>query len=120
MAGGARIDLEVFVNCQYGYHIRCETVGETGTVTLPDPPQVLVRSAGQERSAVLQDWKLRFNDAFDAEFVQWVQAVLDDELTGPSAWDGYAAAVIGDATITSLRTGEVVDIRLADRPDCYA
>jgi myo-inositol 2-dehydrogenase/D-chiro-inositol 1-dehydrogenase len=36
-AKGVRIDLEVFVNCQYGYDIQCETVGEEGLVRLPRP-----------------------------------------------------------------------------------
>lgn len=62
-ADGLRIDLEVFVNCQNGYGIRCETVGETGLVRLPDPATVAVRGAGRHGTAVLQDWKDRFTDA---------------------------------------------------------
>ncbi|GAA5119214.1 Gfo/Idh/MocA family oxidoreductase [Haloechinothrix salitolerans] len=119
MAGGARIDLEVFVNCQYGYDIRCETVGETGAVSLPDPAQVWLRDAGQVRTGVYQDWKDRFAEAFDVELAEWVRAVRDDALTGPSAWDGYAASVISDATVESLRTGGVVNTQLKDRPEFY-
>jgi len=119
MAGGARIDLEVFVNCQYGYDIRCETVGETGSVSLPDPAQVWLRSAGQVRTGVYQDWKDRFADAFDVELTEWVRAIHDGEPTGPSAWDGYAASVISDATVESLHTGRVVNTQLKDRPDFY-
>ncbi len=48
-ANGVRIDLEVFVNCQYGYDIQCETVGENGLVRLPDPVAAGVRTAGQHR-----------------------------------------------------------------------
>ena len=36
--GGVLVDVEVFVNAQYGYDIRCELVGETGTLTLDSPP----------------------------------------------------------------------------------
>src|SRR5829696_7051315 len=32
--GGVLADVEVFVNAAYGYEIRCELVGETGTLTL--------------------------------------------------------------------------------------
>ena len=30
-ASGVRVDDEIFVNCQYGYDIRCEAVAEKGT-----------------------------------------------------------------------------------------
>jgi myo-inositol 2-dehydrogenase/D-chiro-inositol 1-dehydrogenase len=118
-AGGVRIDLEVFVNCQYGYDIQCETVGETGTVRLPDPADVVLRSAGQLRTGVLQDWKHRFAAAFDLEFVEWVESMLDGALSGPSAWDGYAAAAIGDATVQALHSGRTVLTGVRDRPDLY-
>jgi myo-inositol 2-dehydrogenase / D-chiro-inositol 1-dehydrogenase len=118
-ASGVRIDLEVFVNCQYGYDIQCETVGETGTVRLPDPADVWLRSAAQLRTGVLQDWKHRFTAAFDLEFVEWCASLHDGRLAGPSAWDGYAAAVISDATTEALHSGGVVSVRMKDRPSCY-
>ncbi|HWE90631.1 MAG TPA: Gfo/Idh/MocA family oxidoreductase [Pseudonocardiaceae bacterium] len=118
-ADGVRIDLEVFVNCQYGYDIRCETVGETGTVRLPDPADVVLRSAGQLRTGILQDWKKRFAAAFDAEFTEWVQSVVDGRIVGPSAWDGYAASVITDATVEALHSGRVIATGIKDRPDFY-
>lgn len=120
-ASGARIDLEVFVNCQYGYDIRCEVVGEDGLVRLPDPAAVGVRTAGLHSSAVLQDWKARFAEAFDTEFREWTAAVAAGaEPTGPSAWDGYAATVITDAAVRSLETGgAVVTVDMKPRPALY-
>jgi myo-inositol 2-dehydrogenase/D-chiro-inositol 1-dehydrogenase len=117
---GVRVDLEVFVNCQYGYDIQCETVGETGIVRLPDPAEVWVRSAGQLRTGVLQDWKQRFAAAFDLEFVEWVASMHDGRLAGPSAWDGYATAVLSDATTEALHSGRVVSVRWKDQPAFYA
>ncbi|CAM5582081.1 Gfo/Idh/MocA family oxidoreductase [Streptomyces aurantiogriseus] len=120
-ANGVRIDLEVFVNCQYGYDIQCETVGEAGLVRLPDPAAVAVRTAGQHGTAVLQDWKGRFADAFDTEFREWVASVeAGTEPTGPSAWDGYAATVITDAAVRSLDSdGTVVTVDMKPRPALY-
>ncbi|KAA9156439.1 inositol 2-dehydrogenase [Amycolatopsis acidicola] len=118
-ASGARVDLEVFVNCRYGYDIQCETVGETGTVRLPDPESVWVRGAGQLRANVVQDWKQRFGAAFDLEFTEWVSSIEDARPAGPSAWDGYAAAVISDATTEALHSGHVVSVLLKDRPAFY-
>jgi myo-inositol 2-dehydrogenase/D-chiro-inositol 1-dehydrogenase len=120
-ANGVRIDLEVFVNCRYGYDVQCETVGEEGLVRLPDPAVVGVRTAGHHGTAVAQDWKVRFADAFDTEFREWVAAVrTGSEPTGPSAWDGYAATVVTDAAVRSLESeGAVVTVDMKPRPVLY-
>ncbi|MFE2315759.1 Gfo/Idh/MocA family protein [Streptomyces sp. NPDC059441] len=120
-ANGVRIDLEVFVNCQYGYDIQCETVGEKGLTRLPDPATVAIRTARRHTTAVMDDWKARFTDAFDTEFREWVAAIgTDGEPTGPSAWDGYAATVITDAAVRSLESdGAVVTVDMKPRPTLY-
>src|SRR3954447_4194951 len=40
LANGAVVDAESFVNCRYGYDVRCEVVGSTGSVSgrYPPPP----------------------------------------------------------------------------------
>jgi myo-inositol 2-dehydrogenase/D-chiro-inositol 1-dehydrogenase len=38
---------------------------------------------------------------------------------GPNAWDGYAAAVVSDAGVAALRTGERVPVTLAPKPALY-
>ena len=120
MAGGARVDLEVFVNCQYGYEIGCEVVGEEGTVRLPEPAAPVVRSAGQQSAAVLQDWTQRFAEAFDAEFDSWIgEVAAGTPTTGPNAWDGYAAAIVTDAAVRALHSGGVVETGVKERPPFY-
>lgn len=89
-AKGVRIDLEVFVNCQYGYDIQCEAVGEDGLVRLPDPAAVGVRSAGQHSTEVLTDWVDRFADAFDTEFREWIAGVATDLKPRPAFYGGAA------------------------------
>lgn len=119
-AKGVRIDLEVFVNCQYGYDIQCEAVGEEGLVRLPDPASVGVRTAAQHSTEVLTDWVARFRDAFDTEFREWIaNLAAGAEPTGPSAWDGYAATVITAATVEALETGRVINTDLKPRPTLY-
>ncbi|MEU5244226.1 Gfo/Idh/MocA family oxidoreductase [Streptomyces asoensis] len=119
-ARGVRIDLEVFVNCQYGYDIQCETVGEEGLVRLPDPAAVGVRTTASHSTEVLTDWVGRFRDAFDTEFREWIAGVAaGDAPTGPSAWDGYAATVITAATAEALECGHVVATDLKPRPAFY-
>ncbi|MBA4862185.1 Gfo/Idh/MocA family oxidoreductase [Streptomyces sp. PSKA54] len=119
-AKGVRIDLEVFVNCQYGYDIQCEAVGEQGLVRLPDPSSVTVRTAGQHSTTVLTDWVGRFVDAFDTEFREWIaNLAAGNEPTGPSAWDGYAATVITSATVEALDSGRTVGTDMKPRPAFY-
>jgi myo-inositol 2-dehydrogenase/D-chiro-inositol 1-dehydrogenase len=119
-AKGVRIDLEVFVNCRYGYDIQCETVGEEGLVRLPDPAAVGLRSAGRHSTEVLTDWVGRFADAFDTEFREWIAGIAAGvEPTGPSAWDGYAATVITSAAVEALESGHVVATDLKPRPAFY-
>ncbi|MFD2417753.1 Gfo/Idh/MocA family oxidoreductase [Amycolatopsis pigmentata] len=118
-ASGVRVDLEVFVNCQYGYDIRCEVVGEMGTVELPHPADVWVRSGARLRTPVLQDWSERFAAAFDDELIEWVASVREGRASGPDSWDGYAVAAVTDAAAESLGSGEVLPVLLDKRPAFY-
>ncbi|MGZ0703445.1 Gfo/Idh/MocA family protein [Pseudomonas piscis] len=118
-ARGTRIDVEIFVNCQYGYDIQCEVVGESGIARLPEPPQVQMRSAASLSSAILMDWKERFIDAYDVELQAFIDAVAAGQVGGPSAWDGLAAAVAADACIQAQQSGAIVPVTLAPRPAFY-
>ena len=118
-SGGALIDVEVSVNIGYGYDIRCEVVGESGTAALADRAEVVLRRAGQRSGAIPPDWRERFARAYDVELQNSIDAVAAGGSVGPDAWDGYAAAVVADSCLESLRTGERVPVRLGDRPDFY-
>ncbi|KPW15382.1 Inositol 2-dehydrogenase [Pseudomonas cannabina pv. alisalensis] len=119
-ARGTRIDVEVFVNCQYGYDIQCEVVGESGIARLPEPSQVQLRSEAKLSNAILMDWKDRFIAAYDVELQDFIDGVKAGTINGPSAWDGYAAAVAADACVLAQNNGAVVPISLATRPAFYA
>ena len=118
-ASGVRVDVEVFVNCRYGYDVQCEAVAETGTARLPDPAGVTVRHAERASTAVPQGWEERFADAFDAEFTEWIASVAAGEITGPSAWDGYAAALVSDAAVAAQHSGRTETVSIAERPAFY-
>lgn len=96
---GIRIDVEVFVNCQYGYDIQCTVVGEEGIAHLPEPQNLTLRTAGQRSNEILEDWKKRFTDAFDTELQGFINDAQAGTLKGPSCWDGFVAAVAGDACV---------------------
>jgi myo-inositol 2-dehydrogenase / D-chiro-inositol 1-dehydrogenase len=116
---GVRIDVESFVNCQYGYDVQCEVVGETGTVRLPDPANVVMRSKGAYSYEIFSDWSDRFIEAYDIEFQEWVDAVKQDVVKGPTAWDGYVACVTADACTEAREKGTIVTINTPERPKFY-
>jgi myo-inositol 2-dehydrogenase/D-chiro-inositol 1-dehydrogenase len=119
-ARGVRIDVEVFVNCKYGYDIQCEVVGETGVARLPEPPSVLLRSEARLSTSILVDWKQRFIDAYDVELKAFFDDLGRGAPTGPSAWDGYAAAVTADACVAAQKSGQVEKVTTArPRPALY-
>jgi myo-inositol 2-dehydrogenase/D-chiro-inositol 1-dehydrogenase len=110
----------MFVNCRYGYDIRCELVGETGTASLPEPAAGHVRSDGRHWVTVPPDWRVRFVDAYDREVQEWVDGVRAGEITGPSAWDGYATTAVAETCVAALDAGGRLEVELVERPAFYA
>jgi myo-inositol 2-dehydrogenase/D-chiro-inositol 1-dehydrogenase len=112
MAGGAIADVEVFVNNQVGYEVRCEAVAERGSATIGLGVDVLTRAAGHWGGAVPGDFRIRFGLAYDLEIQRWVNAAAKGELDGPTAWDGYAAAAVCTAGVESLTSGRPVEVEV--------
>jgi myo-inositol 2-dehydrogenase/D-chiro-inositol 1-dehydrogenase len=120
LADGVLADVEVSVNVHYGYEIRCEVSGETGTVELADPAPVTIRREGTVAGLVPADWRERFALSYDVELREWVDTVVTaTPPRGPSAWDGHAAQVVSDAALRSLRSGGRVAVELPERPGLY-
>jgi len=118
---GVLINVEIFVNCAYGYDIQCEVVGEEGTAKLPEPMTVDMRLGAKRQSTILTDWKARFVASYDVELKDFIGAASQGGATGPSAWDGYAAAVTSDACVQAQESnGQPVAIELPTRPALYA
>jgi myo-inositol 2-dehydrogenase / D-chiro-inositol 1-dehydrogenase len=120
MAGGALVDDELFVNARYGYDVRGEVVCENGSVALADTSEVTVRTANRHGGRVPVDWRDRFIRAYDIELQEWLDAVAAGTSTGPTAWDGYAAAAVTDAALEALRTGQRTAVTMPERPEFYA
>ena len=119
-AKGVLIDVEIFVNCHYGYDIRCEVVGEDGAASLPEPMAIAMRLDAKNQSRILTDWKGRFVASYDVELQDFIAAATQGSSAGPSAWDGYAAAVAADACVLAQESaGEAVPIKLPARPALY-
>jgi myo-inositol 2-dehydrogenase/D-chiro-inositol 1-dehydrogenase len=93
MAGGGIATTEVFINSQIGYEVRCEAVGESGSLFV-DAPRPLP-----------PDFRARFASAYDREVQAWVSSCVDGRVTGPGVWDGFAATAASEAGVRSLQNG---------------
>ena len=119
MRGGALVSVETSVNIDYGYDIRGEIVGETGTVTMAESNSVIVKSRGSFGGRVPEDWRERFVRAYDVELQEWLDACAAGEVRGPSSWDGYAATVATDAGLVALKSGGWAAVAMRDKPAIY-
>ncbi|KAB2885498.1 MAG: Gfo/Idh/MocA family oxidoreductase [Albidovulum sp.] len=120
-AKGVVIDVEIFVNCHYGYDIQCEVVGEDGIARLPEPMAIQMRLGAKLQNAILTDWKDRFVASYDVELQDFLKAAAQGTASGPTSWDGYMAAVTSDACVAAQdKAGEAVAIPHPARPALYA
>ena len=119
-AKGVRIDVEIFVNCQYGYDIQCQVVGEEGLANLPEPQSIVTRKDAKLQNTILTDWKDRFIASYDVELQDFLAAAARGTASGPSSWDGYVAAISSDACVAAQEApGTIVPISLPARPALY-
>jgi myo-inositol 2-dehydrogenase/D-chiro-inositol 1-dehydrogenase len=116
---GVIINIEVFVNCKFGYDIQCEVVCENGAIKMPDPSFPNIKTEARNSVAIETSWKRRFIDAYDVELQDWINTTKDGKMNGPSAWDGYLVAVTSDALVKAQETGKVETITTGPCPDCY-
>jgi myo-inositol 2-dehydrogenase/D-chiro-inositol 1-dehydrogenase len=120
MQSGVLVDVEVFVNAEYGYDIRCEVVGELGTLALGDTSEIVLRHAGLRAGHVPGHWIERFVTAYDMEMQAWIDSIGTGQAVGPTAWDGYTATAVASACVTSLESGVRTPVHLESRPALYA
>jgi myo-inositol 2-dehydrogenase/D-chiro-inositol 1-dehydrogenase len=110
---GRIVDVEAFVSAGYAYDIRCEVVGENGTLELLPPATVAERRDFTGSLSLPRGFQQRFGAAYVNELQAWVASIrLGEEPSGPSAWDGYAATAVCEAAVASLESGRPVDVNL--------
>lgn len=116
---GIIIDIEVFVNCRFGYDIQCEVCCEDAVIRMPEPSFPIVRMDAKRCVEMETDWKQRFIEAYDVEIQEWLNATAQSKVNGPTAWDGYIAAVTADALVKSQSSGNVEPIVTGAVPEFY-
>lgn len=120
IAGGTLADVEVFMNAQFGYQVATEAVFERGVINIGGDSGQCIRAAGRWGGLLAAGFEERFSTAYDREFQAWVNATLEGRVDGPTAWDGYAAAVCCEAGVEAQRSGNFVEVLLNARPAVYA
>jgi myo-inositol 2-dehydrogenase / D-chiro-inositol 1-dehydrogenase len=105
-ADGALATVEVFLNARYGYDVRCEVVGDRGTIALTNPARVVADADRRRAVGYPADWRPRFADAYRAELQAFIDAVAAGRRAPlATARDGLAASAAADAVIASMHEG---------------
>lgn len=108
-ADGVLSTVDIFLNARYGYDVRCEVIGESGTASLAEPVKIIIDAELSRGSAYGADWRPRFAEAYRLELQAWI-----DSITGggrgalASAWDGLVASAVAEAVIGSMHNGGVL------------
>ena len=118
---GQVVTVEVNNNAAYGYDVRTELVGESGSVA--SNTVAYSRTDAQLASSTRYDpdWRGRFADAYrrqNQEFVKFVESG-DFPAEGASCWDGYCAAAVSEAGVEALAKGHRVDVDMIAKPEFY-
>lgn len=117
---GVRVDDELFVNCNYGYDIQCEVIGENAITGLTEQALTYTRSQSGVGHHIAQSCMERFAIAYDREVQNFVDSVArGSEMTGPSSWDGYIVALVCDAGLASLKDGQKHNVAIPECPALY-
>jgi len=114
--GGKLVNIEVNVNAAYGYDVRGELVGETGSISLRQPATTDVNSGLQQQVAYPKDWRPRFAEAYRRQDQAWIASIASGRFAGADAWDGYAATRIAEAGVLALKSGRPMAISPGERP----
>ncbi len=116
---GVLVDVEIFINAQFGYQVATEAVFERGTANVGGDGGPYVRTAGRWGGEITPTFVERFKDAYDDEVTRWVKAARRDEIDGPTAWDGYVTAACCEAGVVAQRSGEKINVSLKKKPNIY-
>ncbi|MGH3560515.1 MAG: Gfo/Idh/MocA family protein [Mycobacterium sp.] len=82
------------------YDIGCDILASRGALTLAAP------------TSTSGAWIERFEGAYRAQNAAFLAAVTTKSITGPSAYDGYAANTVAEAALAALREGNRQPVRL--------
>lgn len=108
-ADGVLTIVDVFVNARYGYDVRCEVVGETGSLELARPQQTMVNQGLGRSRSFAEDWRPVFADAYRLQSQAWVDSLASGTPSPlASARDALNATRVAEALVQSMNTGGAI------------
>jgi myo-inositol 2-dehydrogenase/D-chiro-inositol 1-dehydrogenase len=117
---GRLVTVEIFVRTGIGYEVRTEVVGERGSTMFGLDQHGVTKTVdqfgGRWGGVVPEGFVERFTTAYAIELQRWADAARNGTIDGPDAWDGYAAVAVCEAGMEAVRTGQVVQVDLGNRP----
>ena len=116
------VTIEVNNNAAYGYDVRAELVGETGSMRMNNVNYTTTDARLASSTGYDMDWRSRYADAYrrqNGDFVRFVETGTFPE-TASNCWDGYCAALIAEAGVRALAEGRRVEPDMIARPELYA
>ncbi|MBL8893136.1 MAG: myo-inositol 2-dehydrogenase, partial [Rhizobiales bacterium] len=119
--GDQLVTIEINNNASYGYDVRGELVGETGSVSLQSPVHSRLDAGLKNIGRYDADWRGRFAEAYrrqNAAFLDFIRTG-DFPAVASDSWDGYAAAAIAEAGVRALAEGRKIDLQMPEQPVLY-
>ena len=116
---GVLIDVEVNVNCKFGYDINMEVVCEDASLKMGMPIAPQIKYDAQLSRSITTDHFELFKQTYDDEIQDWVDHAEAGVIHGPSTWDGYFAAVTVDTLVKAQQTGQIEKVVAVEKPDFY-
>lgn len=105
-ADGVLTIVDVFLNARYGYDVRCEVVGETGSLELARPQQTTMNQGLGRSRNYSEDWRPVFADAYRLQSQAWVDSLASGSPSPlASATDALNATRVAEALIQSMNAG---------------
>ncbi|OAN76322.1 myo-inositol 2-dehydrogenase [Jannaschia sp. EhC01] len=119
---GQLVTIEINNNAAYGYDVRAELVGESGTIAMNNVAFTRTDMKLASATRYDADWRGRYHEAYvrqNRAFLRFVQTGVFPE-TGSDCWDGYCAAITAQAGVRALATGTKQTIEMIAKPEFYA
>lgn len=118
---GQLVTIEVNITAGYGYDVRGELVGESGTISLRNPEATTGNAALKQYTSYPADWRPRFAEGYRRQNIAWVKAIATGAANiGASAWDGYCSTLVANAGIEALHSGVRIPITAIAKPRFYS
>jgi myo-inositol 2-dehydrogenase/D-chiro-inositol 1-dehydrogenase len=118
---GHLVNIEINSDATYGYDVRGELVGETGSIFVNAPATTRCNSALKAFERYPAHWRPRFAEAYRLQNQAFVRFIRTGQFPAIAshASDGYCATRVAQAGVEALRKGARVTVESADRPGLY-